>query len=298
MPDRDDIFDEAFLARLRRLRLIAKRLASRQQPGLRRSRRVGDGLEFADHRDYAPGDDLRFIDWPYYARMEKLLLRLFHEHSEADVAILLDTSASMAPGNGVEKFHYALRASAALAFLAMGGFDRVILQPFSDDLRPPLQCGRTKENILQVLDYLAAQEPGGTTNLTRSADRFARTLSEGATVLLVSDLLGCGNQLSDALAGLKARRADVTALHVYARADAAPDLHGPTLLEDAETGDRMTLEVSDELLAAYRRRWDAMQKALARACRSRGARFVAAATDEPLEQLVLTSLRRAGVLAG
>ncbi|RPI63335.1 MAG: DUF58 domain-containing protein, partial [Planctomycetaceae bacterium] len=73
--------DERFLARLERLALIAKRLAA-QGVGPRRSRRLGDGLEFADHRDYSPGDDPRFIDWPYYARMEKLLLRLFHEHGE------------------------------------------------------------------------------------------------------------------------------------------------------------------------------------------------------------------------
>ncbi|MCK4601697.1 MAG: DUF58 domain-containing protein, partial [Phycisphaerae bacterium] len=115
-----EFFDEAFLARLERLHLIAKRMAARGPSGPRRSRRLGDGLEFADHRAYAPGDDIRFIDWPYYARMERLLLRLFHEHSESDVAILFDASASMAPGGVMEKFDYARRAAAALAYVAMG----------------------------------------------------------------------------------------------------------------------------------------------------------------------------------
>src|SRR5512140_2366958 len=95
--------DEDFLARLERLHLVAKHVASRWSAGQRRSHRMGDGLEFADHRDYAGGDDIRFIDWPFYARMEKLLLRLFHEHSESDVAIMLDASGSMSPGAAVEK---------------------------------------------------------------------------------------------------------------------------------------------------------------------------------------------------
>ena len=99
---KDRLFDKQFLARLQQLHLIAKRLTARGAGGARRSRRIGDGLEFADHRSYEAGDDIRFIDWPYYARMEKLLLRLFHQRNEADVIILLDVSASMAPGGAVD----------------------------------------------------------------------------------------------------------------------------------------------------------------------------------------------------
>ena len=128
--NRHEFFDEGFLARLERLHLAGKHVAARERGGSRRSRRVGDGLEFADHRAYAPGDDVRFIDWPYYARMEKLLLRLFHEHSESEVGILLDASGSMAPAGSREKFHYALRAAAALTFVAMGGLERVVIVPF------------------------------------------------------------------------------------------------------------------------------------------------------------------------
>ena len=295
---RDDLFDEEFLARLQRLHLIAKRLTARGASGSRRSRRLGDGLEFADHRSYAPGDDIRFIDWPYYARMERLLLRLFHERSEADVAILLDVSTSMAPDGAMGKFDYARRAAAALAFVAMGGLERVIVQPFAAGLSRPLRTGRNRGQILEVLDFLAALEPGGRTHLRRSVEAFAGRMDGPATVLLLSDLLDCGEELSDALAELRGRGCDVTVLHVFSPLDASPELRGAIRLQHAETGETMLLQVTDEIRASYRRRWEKFGAALARTAASRGATYVAAASTVPFEQLVLRTLRRAGVLAG
>lgn len=295
---RERLFDDQFLARLQGLHLIAKRLTARGAGGARRSRRIGDGLEFADHRSYAPGDDIRFIDWPYYARMEKLLLRLFHERSEADVVLLLDVSASMAPGGVMEKFDYACRAAAALAFVAMGGLERVIVQPFAEELAEALRAGRNRGQILEVLDFLAALEPGGKTGLRRSLGRLARRLDAPATVLLVSDLLDCGEELSDALAELRTRRCDVTVLHVCSPLDAAPDLSGPIRLQQAETGETMLLHVTERVRDSYRRRWEEFCAGLARTAASRGAAYVAAACDVPFEQLVLHTLRQARILAG
>lgn len=294
----EDLFDEEFLARLQRLHVIAKRLTARGASGSRRSRRLGDGLEFADHRLYAPGDDIRFIDWPYYARMERLLLRLFHERSQADVAILLDVSASMAPGGGTEKFDYARRAAAALAFVAMGGLERVIVQPFGAELAQPLRTGRNRGQILEVLDFLVALRPAGRTHLRRCVQAFTGKMDEPAIVLLLSDLLDCADDFSDALAELRGRGCDVTVLHVYSPLDASPELAGPIRLQQAETDETMVLHVTDEIRASYRRRWERFSSALARTAASRSATYVAAASDVPFEQLVLRTLRRAGVLAG
>ncbi len=278
--------------------MIAKRLSARDAGGARRSRRIGDGLEFADHRSYMDGDDIRFIDWAYYARMEKLLLRLFHERSESDVIIMLDVSASMAPGGEMDKFDYALRAAAALAFVAMGGLERVIVQPFSEDLADPLRTGRNRGQIIEVLEFLAELAPGGLTKLDRCADRLARGLDAPASVLVISDLLDCGDDLSDAIVRLKARGCDVTVLHVYSLLDADPALAGPVILEQAETGQNMPVDVTDDVLASYRQRWREMCDALARTAAGRGATYVAAPSDVPFEQLVMRTLRQAGVLAG
>lgn len=290
-------FDEEFLARLQRLHLIAKRMAARMG-GARRSRRLGDGLEFADHRDYAPGDDVRFIDWPYFARMERLLLRLFHQHSEMDVAVLLDCSASMAAGGDARKFDYARRAAAALAYVAMGSLERVAMVPFAEDLGEPLRTGRNRAEIFRVLDFLGGLRPAGRTDLARCAERFTARQEGGGTVLVLSDLLDCSDDLSDALARLSFRGHETTVLHVCAPDEASPALEGDMLLRHAETGRQMGVNVGSELLESYRRGWLRFVRGCERACLSRGCTYVAAPTDLPFERLVLHSLRRAGVLAG
>ena len=296
-----EFFDREFLARLEQLHLIAKRLSARPAAGRQRSRRMGDGLEFADHRAYAAGDDIRFIDWPYFARMEKLLLRMFHEHSEADVAILLDCSASMAPpgrASGPEKFQYARRAAAALAYVAMGSGQRVILQPFADRPGPRMHTGRNRAQVLEVLTFLRGLSAGGTTDLAGCAEQFARRAAAPAAVLIISDLLDCPRQLADALAQLRLAGHDVTVLHLLSPHDAEPQLAGPVLLRQAETGCEMNLHVSDELLESYRARWDEFTGGCRAACRAREATYVAARTDLPFEKLILHTLRAAGVLGG
>jgi len=293
-----DLFDDEFLARLQQLHLIVKRLTARGASGSRRSRSFGDGLEFADHRSYAPGDDIRFIDWPYYARMEKLLLRLFHERNEADVVILLDTSASMAPGAATAKFDYARRAAAALAFVAMGGLERVVIQPFAAELGSPMRTGRSRGQILQVLQFLRDLEPAGPTRLRRCAEALVRQMDAPATVLLLGDLLDCGDGLSDGLARLRGRGCETTVLHVHSPTDSDPALSGPVAVEHAETGETMLLDAGHHVRESYRQRWRAFCTAVNRTALSRGAAYVAAPTSIPFEQLVLRTLRQAGVLAG
>ncbi|HUS47246.1 MAG TPA: DUF58 domain-containing protein [Phycisphaerae bacterium] len=293
-----DFFDEEFLSRLERLRLVAKYATSRSRAGARRTRRVGDGLEFADHRAYAPGDDPRFIDWPYFARMERLLLRLFHEHSEADVGILLDCSASMAPGGRTEKFNSARRAAAALAYVAMAGGERVTMAAFADELRPTIRTARSRGQIFRLLDRLAELRPGGPTKLLACVEQFVRRREPVSTALLISDLLDCRDELGDALARLKSACSSVCVLHTYSPPDAAPSLAGPLLLEQAETRGRLGLNVSDDVLSRYRSRWRHFAELCRRTCMSRGALYVPAPTDVPMDRGILAALRQAGVLQG
>lgn len=286
-------FDEAFLTRLERLRLAAKH-ALRPLPGARASRRLGDGLEFADHRAYAPGDDLRFIDWPYFARMERLLLRLVHEHSEAEVAILLDTSASMGSAGG--KFDYARRAAAALAYVALGGHERVLLAPFDSALAPIVHAGRSREHIFGLLEALGDLAPGGRTDLAAAVQELIGRCPRAGVVLLISDLLDCREALEAALARLRiaGRRTDV--LHIVSPAEAAPELSGPILLEHAEDRSRLGIDASKELLAQYRLQWQQFADGCRQACLAQGAVYQAAPTDVPIDRLVLVSLKQAGVL--
>ena len=309
--DSDNLFDVDFLSRLERLHLIAKRMSGGAVGGTRRSRRLGDGLEFADHRDYAPGDDTRFIDWPYYARMEKLLIRLFHEHSESTVVVALDCSGSMAPGGGMEKFDYARRTAAALTYVAMGAMDRVVLAGFGGqgDAGDVFHAGRNRGRIASVLDYLRGLKAGGPTDLSASIKRLSQLACGGrggdpaGTVLLISDLMDSHSDLDESLGRLQisdlSGRRDVTLIHLFSPSDKGDEVpgKGPMMFQHAETGQRMPLWLTDEVLEAYRSKWNEFQNRCRKTCLSRGAAYISACTDLPFEQLILTTLKRAGVLS-
>ena len=295
---RDELFDDDFLRRLQRLGLLAKRIsATSPAPGQRRGPKMGDGLEFADHRAYAAGDDLRFLDWHYYARMEKLLLRLFHEHAEGAVTLLLDCSASMALGAGAAKFDYARRMAAALAYVAMSSLDRVNIVGFAEQLGDTYKTGRNRGQILAVLDYLAGLATGGRTDLAASAERFAAGGGDLGAILILSDLIDVGEGLSDALTVLRGSGSDVVCLHVVDDADASPPPLGASELSAVESGRRLSVNVTAEVLASFRERFVEFARGLERTCLSRGATYVRAPTSAPFERLVLETLRRAGMLA-
>src|SRR5215212_6431099 len=120
------LFDPQFLARLEDLALVARRRRAGAGAGQAGGRKLGDGLEFADHREYVPGDELRYLDWHAYARLGRLFIRMFHQHTDRVVHILIDCSASMESGAGEgragtapSKFDHARRIAAALAYLAL-----------------------------------------------------------------------------------------------------------------------------------------------------------------------------------
>lgn len=291
---RYEFCDESFLRRLERLHLIAKRRRWRETHGVRRSRRLGDGLEFADHRSYFPGDDIRFVDWPYYARMERLLLRLFHQHSDTEVAILLDCSASM--DDDGEKFNAARKIVTAMAYVAMGGLDRILVAPVAEGLGRPLRLGRDRRRIFQLLDYLQSLHPSGRTQLRHCTEGFTQRYSNVGAILLVSDLLGCRGDLREALVRLGGSRGDLAVIHIVGPSDARPTAHGPVLLEDAETAGRIAVDAGDKLLQAYASTWDAFCRECQRICLGLGVTYAIAPSDVPFERLILSTLRQRGVL--
>jgi uncharacterized protein (DUF58 family) len=291
------LFDSAFLARLERLAVVSKHASATRTSGARRSRRMGDGLEFADHRDYAPGDPLRQVDWSYLARMDRLMTRLFHEHSEGGLAIWLDCSASMAAGDGA-MFTAAARITAVLAYVSLACHERLWLCPYGQDAPEPRCLGRRRETILEGLEFVADLSCRGRGHLADFARQFIRRADHPTTIMIVSDLLDVGPQLDDALAVLSVAGCDVSVLHVWDRATARPEFSSGTDLIDVETGRTQAIDPSESLLAEYASAWDAMVAAADRTCRARSAVFVSTPVEQPVEELMLLTLRRAGVLSG
>ncbi|HWE29342.1 MAG TPA: DUF58 domain-containing protein, partial [Polyangia bacterium] len=162
-------FDESFLKKLEYLYVVAKKVFVGRIRAERRSRKTGSGVEFADHRNYAPGDDLRYLDWSVYGRLDKLLLRLFEEEEDLHIYILLDASASMR-SNG--KLDYAERLCAALAYIGLAKLDRVSIVPFGggperQSTSERLPAVRGKAQIFKIFQFLTALEPRGKTELSR-----------------------------------------------------------------------------------------------------------------------------------
>ncbi|MEZ4256914.1 MAG: DUF58 domain-containing protein [Polyangiales bacterium] len=154
-----DLFDPAFQRTLEALAIVARRVFAGRMRAERRSRRVGSGIEFADHRPYATGDDIRAIDWNIYRRHRRLAVRMFHEEADITVHVLLDCSASMAVPSAA-RLVFAKRLAAAVAYIALANLDRVSVQTFSTGLGAALAPTRGKARVFKVFRF-SRREPGG-----------------------------------------------------------------------------------------------------------------------------------------
>src|SRR6187455_3560437 len=163
-------FENDFLRKLEYLHVVSKRALAGQNRADRLTPKRGRGLEFADHRPYAPGDDFRHIDWKAYKRLGRLLLRLFDEERDLPIYLMLDVSRSMAEP---AKFDMARRIAAALCYIGLAHLDRITILPFDKAVGPEVQPGRGKGRIFRVFEYLERLEAAGPTDLRTSFKEFA-----------------------------------------------------------------------------------------------------------------------------
>ena len=193
----DALFDPSFLKKLEMLTLVARQLFRGDTRGERRSSVHGASVEFADFRPYVQGDDFRRIDWNAFAKFESLMLRLFVEEQELSVHILLDCSASMNYGTpqAANKFDYARRLTAALAYMALANTDKVTFTTLAVDAENDTYLGapsgtlRGKPGILRLMERLQALKPAGNTDLNASLSRFGLRTTRAGLVIIISDLL-------------------------------------------------------------------------------------------------------------
>src|SRR5271165_5723910 len=158
------LLDPQFLARLEQLELVSRKIFMGRMKGERRSKRKGQSVEFADYRNYVIGDDLRFLDWNLFARLDRLFIRVFMEEEDLHVYVLIDNSLSMDFGSPT-KLHYAKQVAAALAFIGLVNMDRVSIEVFNDKLIQTLPPVRGRHSLWRVLNFLQTLEPAGPSNL-------------------------------------------------------------------------------------------------------------------------------------
>ena len=178
------LLDEEFLARCAKLVLFSRSITQGRMRGEKRSRRRGLSTEFADHKDYTPGDDLRHLDWNIFGRLEKLFIKLFEEEEERNVFLLLDASASMQIGEP-DKWRHSRQIAAALGAIALSAGDRVHLRVFDEKMRPFFPALRGSRSILRLIDTLENLPPGNGTSLGTSLRAHAASCPPGSIQILM-----------------------------------------------------------------------------------------------------------------
>jgi uncharacterized protein (DUF58 family) len=288
------MLNDDMLHKLDALRLAMQSYVRGGAGGVRKSKALGDSAEFSDFREYAPGDDLRRLDWNAYARFDRLFLKLFMEEQEMHVTIILDASASMGYGEP-GKWAFAVDAALVLSYLAVSGGDRVSLAVLNGDKlrKSPMYAGR--QGYVQASSFLQDIEPSGATNLTHHVARIPLSAGRGMCVLL-SDLFSEDGS-EEALSSLLYRKQQPVVLQVLAPEEMEPALSGALRLLDSEGGPSVDINAGPEVLRGYHKALDGFLDGLRAFCHRQGIPYVLLRSDMDWMREALGDLMRGGVIA-
>jgi len=286
------------LRRLEQFQLLAQRRTKSSARGERRSRARGQSVEFADHRNYVSGDDLRYLDWNLYGRLDRLFLKLYEEERELPVTVFLDASESMGFGTP-RKFDFARQVAAAIAYVALCGFDRVSVQPFPDRAeeaatRGALRSVRGRRSCLEMFRNIGALQCGGEASLNVSLKRGALQSRQTGLAVVLSDFLDPAGY-EEGLGALVGRGFQVSAVQVLAPEELSPPTFGDLKLIDSESGLIQEVTFGRYRLEAYRQTVRNFCQVLREHCVKRGIHYFLAASNTPLEELLLKQLREAEI---
>jgi uncharacterized protein (DUF58 family) len=291
-PIASPLLDPRTIAALEGLELRAQRIVEGYVAGLHRSPYRGFSNEFAEHREYAPGDDLRYVDWKVFGKTDRFYLKQFEEETNLIGYLLLDTSESMqyqGPGAAMSKIAYAQSAAAALAYLVLHQRDAVGLVTFDDDIRHVI---RPSSSPTQLKQLLSVMEQTTATRKTRTGPIFhdlAERLSRRGIVVILSDLF---DDVDAMLAGLKHfrhRRHDVIIFHVLDPAELDFPFQHVTMFKGLEASGEVVTEPRS-LRAAYLNEVRSFMKRVRTGCRTHQIDYLTIRTDQPLDNVLTAFL--------
>ncbi|MEM8865272.1 MAG: DUF58 domain-containing protein [Planctomycetota bacterium] len=282
------------MGQLERLELVTRKVFRGRMKGERRSKRKGESVEFADFRNYVAGDDLRRLDWNLYARLDKLILKLFLEEEDLHFYTLIDASLSMDFGEPT-KLDYAKQLAAALGFVGLVRSDRVVIESLGQSVRergPALRGRRSVWRMLESLDSLQATD---TVSLAEGVKRFCLRHRGQGVVVLISDLMDKQGYES-ALKYLMAQSMDVYVIQVLSQEEIDPDVTGDLKLVDCEDQDVAEISVSAPLLARYKQTLASFTAGAQQYCSKRGMNYLLANNQTPVKELMTNYMRRRGLV--
>lgn len=282
--------DPAVLARIDNLELLARTVVDGFLQGIHRSPYLGASMDFAEHRPYMPGDDIRRIDWRLYARTDRFHVKQFEAETNADLALLLDVSASMGYGSdddGPAKLDYARYLTACLAWFSAGQKDRVGLYAFDDDVVEHVRPSAA--HLDKVLHATARVRAGGAGKWERPLAQVAATFRRRGILAVASDFYAEPEAMAEALGFFRAQGHDVVAFQVLDPAEIDFPFSSVANFRDLETG--QVLPVTPEKLAgAYRERVGRHVAALREQFGRHGVDHVLLNTAEPLDRALYAYL--------
>lgn len=288
------LLSSEMMRRLEQLQLVSRRMATGRMRGERRSKQRGYSTDFADYRNYVVGDDIRYLDWKIYARLEKLYLKLFLEEEDLQVFVLLDASGSMDYGEP-NKFFYGKQVAAALSYLCLAKMDSVTVHAFGDGLLQKWGPKRGKQMSRELFSFLEGLQPGETTAFTDAMRTFAQTTRGRGVVIVISDFYDFDGY-EEGLRQLLGRNLELFCLQVLSPQELNPDLKGDLKLVDKEFGYSTDVSLGRSLLKMYDETLNAFCNGLRSYTVNRGGYYLLASTELSCERLVLDVLCRKGLL--
>jgi uncharacterized protein (DUF58 family) len=278
------LLDRASLRLLERLRLRIRPGVTGSDHGGHRSDVRASGMQFAERREYVPGDDARNIDWNAFARDRSLTVRTFEEERDARIHVLVDVSASMTRGTP-PKINIARQFAAAFGFLGLNQVDCVRVVPFANSIERSTPTLRRKDQYPGLEAFLTALNTKGITSFSETTRSFLEHHSGRGYLVVVSDLMEVSD-IGNNLRQLAQRGHQVCVVRVRCDEDDVPDFRGELELLDAETSTTLRVTVTPELLEAYRSEITTHIDRTRAACRSVGAALIEAPVETPFDQLL------------
>ena len=291
MDDRLESFlDDEFLKKLEKLKVIARKSARNPRRGEHRSWQSGEGLEFLDYRKYHIGDDLRYVDWSVYGRLDKLFVKLFHAEKGQTAHLLLDTSLSMGIGNS-SKDIAAKKIAAAISYICLSNLDKTGLMAFADKIAAVKTPARGKKQYPAVLKFFLSLAPSNLTNLNGCLVEYASICKNPGIAVIISDFLD-PKGYEDGLNALACRDFDINLIQVMSHEELYWSKTGNLLLREVETGEKKVTFVDKHLLALYQNKVKAFISKIKRYCNHRGISYFLCDTIIPFEDLLTEYLSK------
>lgn len=293
----DELIDSRLMAKLDQMDVVSRKIFSGKLQGERRSKRRGQSVEFADYRHYVAGDDLRFVDWNIYARLDKLFLKMFLEEEDLSLLLVIDSSASMDWGDP-NKFVFCQRLAMALGYIGLVNHNRVTLWTFGGEGPRRLSNLRGRRRTPEMGSWLLGIEPGGAASFDDAMRTIALSRQGKGVMIILSDFM-LKEGYDKGLRYLVGGGYDTFVLQVLCPEEIDPargGLTGDLRLTDLEDGDVAEVTVTPALLKRYRENLDAWCGRLREFCIRRDMMHVTLDTSTDMDSLLLEYLRRRGLL--